>query len=346
VTMRLRTEASDSDGGAHYDVMETDTVVRCRKCEACRRYRRAVWAERIVQENLQADRSWFVTLTINPATRYAMQLRAETRETADGRNFRHMTPGEKTSAIFWEIGAEVTAWLKRVRSRATKRAKLRGQTIPRLRYVLVFEEGSENGREHVHLIVHEAQGRVLEEELRTAWAGIGFAEAKLTRNAEASGRYAAKYLVKGTQVRIRASLHYGAWRTANPPASPHSTPRSGGVRDRIDPPPSFPPPPERGVPAGFTTGGGPAVAVVERNLEGDEPSRSNSELRKEEGVTDLGANPTSGNRHTASPSGHLSRVSRAHLRLIDGGIGKHSPARTKGSAGGDRTPQHGADPPN
>lgn len=209
-------------GRPYGSAFTTDTVVRCRKCESCLRWRRARWASRMVAENVTSGRTWFVTLTMKDDALYRCVARSRLRE-----GYEDASPARQDQMVFWEFGAEVTKFLKRLRKNATARARrpwkevfdpLKGQLVrvarepeadPRIKYVLVFEHGSEGGRHHCHLLIHEKQGRILEQEVREAWSPLGFAEAKLVRHADRAGWYAAKYLAKSLGVRVRSSLRYG-----------------------------------------------------------------------------------------------------------------------------------------
>lgn len=268
----------------------TDTWVRCRRCSACLRYRRAQWAGRIIAENVQASRSWFVTLTYKPGVmeHFDMIAAAKYRQ-AEGKPWREAALNIRATWFMRELATPVQLWLKRVRKRATARAKMNGEVTPRLRYVLIFEYGAENGRPHAHLVVHEAQGRVLEEELREEWSVNGFAQAKLLKHADRGAWYAAKYLAKALEVRVRASLRYGAWRTARPTTSvPASGPPGPCVR-RNDPLPASP----------FSGRGGPQAAP-------QAPPWGNPALagsRSQAGMTGLGERFTSYAYTSVSASG-------------------------------------------
>ena len=184
-----------------------DTIARCRKCKACRMKRRTEWAARMVTENLLAERTWFVTLTIAPDWRYALICRAMAHP-----EWKHMSPAAQKLREWTEFGKEITAYLKRLRINAERRAEANGEARPVLRYSLVGElhKPDKKGDQywHAHILIHERAGRVSKREIQGAYT-IGITEASLLRDPVKGGRYAAKYLSKSMDVRVRASLHYG-----------------------------------------------------------------------------------------------------------------------------------------
>lgn len=208
ITMRDLAQEGDADhlltGGA--PVGRFDTVVRCRKCMPCRRYKRAVWTERTAAEMVQARRTWFGTLTVAPHWRHILVMKGEAglgpKPTQDA----------WFNAVFAELGREISLWLKRARKAAGRET--------RLRYFLAAEPHSD-GFPHAHILVHEVAGSISYRELRSTWR-IGFSSFSVVREPEKARHYCAKYITKGDLgARVRASLRYGAWRTATA-GSPHS----------------------------------------------------------------------------------------------------------------------------
>lgn len=178
-----------------------DTWVRCRKCTQCLRYRRKVWETRMLAEMAQGGRTWFVTLTVAPEVRYRWQCIAIARSP---KPWAELTEDQRWVALWGEFSKEVTLWMKRVRKRAREGS--------RLRFVLVAEPHAD-GFPHVHALVHEAAEQVSYRQITQAWR-VGFNKARLVDHPGKASRYLGKYLTKHAGARMRASQHYGAWRTA------------------------------------------------------------------------------------------------------------------------------------
>lgn len=100
-----------------------------------------------------------------------------------------------------EIGRMITRYLKRVRK------PLAGENPVGLRYLWVTEQ-HKSGLPHVHMLAHETVGLVSYDRLMGRWAH-GHATAKLVKSEGAASKYVAKYMTKDSNVRVRASLHYG-----------------------------------------------------------------------------------------------------------------------------------------
>lgn len=164
------------------------TLVRCRKCDACRKQRRKEWIARSIQEAKRSDKLWLVTGT------FALR------------------PDEVDMVV-----GECQRFLKRLR-------KGRKEPVPTyrgpvecgpaaVRYLSVVERGERKGRLHAHFLMF---GDVRWIQMRTAWqAGHFHAKRvpipskgweKLDRNAILGIAYVAAYAVDG---RVRASEHYG-----------------------------------------------------------------------------------------------------------------------------------------
>lgn len=176
--------------------MTVELEVACRSCEPCLRARSRLWAARAVAETRVWPRTWFGTLTLAPhesfrtltVARQQAKLRATPME------------GESEQSQFTKhvnaIGPEIGKFLKRVR-------KNTGAT---LRYLLVAEP-HKSGAPHFHILIHECEGLVRYDDLKSQWR-LGFSAWKLTDHKSAS--YVCKYLSKSARARVRASQAYGA----------------------------------------------------------------------------------------------------------------------------------------
>lgn len=150
---------------------------RCRKCPDCLRARRRQWMRRISLRLAQARRTWFVTFTLGPSARAIVRVHKK------------------------ELGKEVTRYLKRLRKKLGKRATFK--------YVVAFEL-HKDGTPHVHLLIHEMDNAITRREIEAPWYWGRVKNAKLVIVSERMKalRYVAKYLLKSSDGRVRASLHY------------------------------------------------------------------------------------------------------------------------------------------
>lgn len=182
----------------------TEVTVRCRQCAVCLRMRRRQWVARALGEFAchPGKRTWFVTLTCNPDTRYRHQALARERY---GFGFGSLTPERQLGLSLLELGRTVTLYLKRLRKALPRSA--------RIRYLMAFEQHPSSGEWHVHMLVHEVNGSIGERVFREEWGNapwhLGFAEATLVKNASSAAFYVASYLESHPGTRMRASLHYG-----------------------------------------------------------------------------------------------------------------------------------------
>lgn len=172
---------------------------RCHKCEPCLKARYWIWRLRAATELIEAQRSWFGTLTLSPDNHFRMRCRANLASLARSRTeFEDGTDDEQFIARHNEISKEITLWLKR----------LRKQTGASLRYLLVAE-AHKSGLPHYHMLLHQAPNSppVLKRHLST-WP-LGFSNWKLTEGAKGASGYITKYLLKDARARLRASVRYG-----------------------------------------------------------------------------------------------------------------------------------------
>lgn len=196
---RLSGDCSEPIGqtvaGGRYDRPYLDTIVRCRKCENCLRYRRRVWSARARHEIGMSYRTWMVTLTLSPEqhsrTMYRLHSDLSSRRVPTG----EISADDIFRLRAGEFGKEVTKWLKRLRAAGGH-----------LRYLSVVE-AHKSGLPHVHLLVHETSPSLTYRALVGGWK-LGFAHAKLVEGPEAA-LYVTKYLAKSMLARVRASTQYG-----------------------------------------------------------------------------------------------------------------------------------------
>ena len=182
--------------GGTKTTLRLDMWVACRKCPACLRRRRRVWTVRAAAEITQAQRTWFVTLTLAPARLYLCETIAKKRDILYDEREQEVRDRERFAVIVEEI----QRFFKRIRKNS--KAKLR--------YICV-QELHKSGQPHYHLLIHEVAGTLTKSVLRAAWTW-GFSQAKLADPQTAI--YVCKYLTKSEGARVRASLGYGKRTTA------------------------------------------------------------------------------------------------------------------------------------
>lgn len=159
-----------------------------------------------MSEMIQGGRTWFGTMTVAPERRYLMLCEAEQRVG----EFSKLTQPQRYAALWDVLGAEITRYFKRVR-------KAVGPSV-RIRYCLVSEPHADDFP-HAHFLLTEQVGVVTYRQIREAWRW-GFIQASLVKHPGKASWYVSKYLTKTSAARIRASLHYGAWRSATSGLAP------------------------------------------------------------------------------------------------------------------------------
>lgn len=181
--------------------IELIMLTACRKCRVCMAKRSKLWTFRAMNEIDASSRTWFGTLTVEPAKHYWIDELAATRK----RDFWQLTESKKFETRVRVLGEQVTLYLKRLRKEARTK----------FRYLLVSEmHDSPNtsplmrGRPHVHLFMHELWGQpaLKKRTLEAQWP-LGFSSWKIADRRAAW--YISKYLTKANDARIRASLEYG-----------------------------------------------------------------------------------------------------------------------------------------
>lgn len=166
-----------------------DMYVPCRCCEHCLYKRARLWTNRALTQLSLSQRTWFVTLTVEPAVHYAISCVPG----FDRLDERHQ---------FWcrhrELSKEITKFFKRIRKNSGAK----------LKYILVCERHA-SGLPHYHCLLHELRGSqpLTKRVLQKGWR-YGYSAAKLVDD-EGTARYICKYLAKDNLARVRASIAYG-----------------------------------------------------------------------------------------------------------------------------------------
>lgn len=201
--------------------MWLDIEVKCRKCPQCLRARAWEWTQRARLEYVQAQRTWFGTLTLsahehNQAVNRARQLLAR-----QGVDLDLLPPEEQFGRHVAAVTREVTLWLKRIRK----------ESGAKLRYILVAE-AHKSGYPHFHCLVHEQAGSsVTHRQLSTQWK-LGFTNFKLVADPRAAS-YVCKYLSKSAQSRVRASVRYGKTTSLDPVPMARETSPTNRVKSQF-----------------------------------------------------------------------------------------------------------------
>lgn len=209
------------------------------------------WQGRAITEFQYAARTWFGTVTLSPDEHYGLDARASARLFRKGVAFGKLSSSEQFVERAREMGSEMTLFIKRLRKGDAdhKKPQIRYLLIAEMHD---SEQTSDEmrGRPHYHMLIHEQDAGALvagvpvdcisggdSEEmtrrylktrkgwipgvfakddsfLRSQWE-LGHTKFQLATSAN-SAVYVCKYLTKAMNVRVRASLHYGAERSAPP----------------------------------------------------------------------------------------------------------------------------------
>lgn len=173
---------------------------RCRRCPACLRIRRKLWAARGAAESGRSARTWFGTLTLAPDEQYRFRCQAAIELKRQGVNLDELAPDQVFKEVHKRISREITLYLKRVRF----------DSKARLRFICVAE-AHKSGLPHYHMLVHEvSRWEPVRYDVLTKHWRLGFSKWKLVdANDPRAGSYVAKYLGKSALARVRASVRYG-----------------------------------------------------------------------------------------------------------------------------------------
>lgn len=200
---------------------ELELETRCRKCDKCRKSRASLWRMRAQAEIGLASRTWFGTMTLNPAHQSLCLARARDRLARQGVDFDALAYGEQFRELCRVFTPEVTKFLKRVRKNSGAR----------FRY-LVVAEAHKSGLPHYHALIHEYEGPVRHAVLADAW-WHGYTQFKLLADTKPA-IYVAKYLTKSTAVRVRASVRYGNGLDHRPKAVEARPPKTRSVASILE----------------------------------------------------------------------------------------------------------------
>ena len=210
----LSAEASPTPVGSSIRLL-----VRCRKCDSCKRARAAYWKFRAIAEiEATLGRTWFLTLTWRPSSRVRVTYAADLRLRQAG--VKEPTPEQLFEARLKTMGPEVTRYLKRIRKGGhdpgdREHPPSFEETVS-FRYLLVWEAHTD-GFPHAHLLIHERlAGQLLKRRIQRHW-WEGFTNCQLVGgdgevadlHASKAAGYTCKYIAKEMPVRIRASHGYG-----------------------------------------------------------------------------------------------------------------------------------------
>ena len=180
-------------GGRYKRPIEVQFLVPCRKCQTCLKVKASLWQKRAVTE-LAATvlRSWMVTLTFSPVHMGEVLMQAHALNRGSERQ-------KIERAAYRHVQLALDAFRKRLKLR--------------FRYMAVAEYGSETGRLHYHLLLHEVDKPILGAQIEAMWPS--FVHKRLVRDHKRQAGYLTKYLTKHSEGRVRASKDYGKWTSEN-----------------------------------------------------------------------------------------------------------------------------------
>ena len=179
----------------------------CRRCAKCLWLKSEQWTDRAMNELALWPRTWFVTLTLNPAWQHRLFM-----EELAHKNSRGWRDDDfDASTAEWRLRSSgaaklLTKYLKNVRKPQSREAAID------LRYVCSVER-HKSGLPHMHLLMHEAGGRLTYDRIGDRWKKYGFFKANLVTDHEKAAWYVCKYVSYNEATRVRASLRYGRLQT-------------------------------------------------------------------------------------------------------------------------------------
>ena len=175
----------------------------CRRCAKCLWLKSEQWTDRAMNELSLWPRTWFVTLTLNPAWQHHLFM-AEMAE-LNSRGWRDDDFDQATRE--WKLRAMgaaklLTKYLKNVRKPHS------GEAAIDLRYLCSIER-HKSGLPHLHLLMHEAGGKLTYDRIGDRWKKYGFFKANLVAEHKVAAHYVCKYVSYNEATRVRASQRYG-----------------------------------------------------------------------------------------------------------------------------------------
>lgn len=184
-------------GDLRQEAASVKMLVRCRRCEPCLKYRAYNWSIKGFAEVRASQRTWFGTLTVAPANRFIVQMKAE-QALIDAGGSEKPSSSKLFEQMVKVLGRDLTLFVKRIRKNSGAR----------IRYLLVAES-HKDGFPHFHILLHEVEGQVTKRQLEAAWQ-IGFSNWRLVSSDNPKVvYYVTKYLTKSALTRVRASFRYG-----------------------------------------------------------------------------------------------------------------------------------------
>lgn len=171
--------------------------VACRKCRRCLAYRQSLWTGRALNEYQQADRTWFVTLTLTPERHAHCLAVVRKRGHLNGYDFDALAYRAQFVKRWGVISEEITRYVKRVRKASSGPLRL-----------LCVAEHHKSGLPHAHMLVHECVPEATTRRILDGSWRWGFSQARLISDPRQAA-YVCKYLSKSGAARVRASERYG-----------------------------------------------------------------------------------------------------------------------------------------
>lgn len=179
----------------------------CRRCAKCLWLKSEQWTDRAMTELALWPRSWFVTLTLDPA----WQHRSFMAEMADKNSRGWRDSDFDLSKAEWNLRAVgaaklLTKYLKNVRKPHS------GEAAIDLRYLCSIER-HKSGLPHLHLLMHEAGGKLTYRRILDRWKYGRIKKANLVSDHDEAAWYVCKYVSLNEATRVRCSLRYGRLQT-------------------------------------------------------------------------------------------------------------------------------------
>lgn len=185
-----------------------DTAVPCGLCDLCRWSKRVMWRDRMLEETLRSNRTWFLTLTARKEMQDYWLVQAKGYASSKGEAWATLTEKQRGRYLARQGWLDVQKYIKRLRKAAGPFCKIR--------HICVVEF-HKSGKPHFHLLIHEVgyeplRKRLIEACWRLSGRDRGFTNCKLVRNPVDAVEYIAKYIAKdgmSNGARIPCSLGYG-----------------------------------------------------------------------------------------------------------------------------------------